>query len=1053
MRKEIAALFIIANLIFADAVYAQSITIGSGTAVNATTVSSPVNIWYRQCVSQSVYTVAELNAAGITGPAIIRQIGHYVTQAPIYAIPDYQISMKHTTATNASANLAGGYTVVKAASTYMPTAGGWDLHNLTTPFSWDGAQNIVVRICWSQIQPTYNASGQCRVFSSAGGYRYRWNDNPGNACGLTPNTTINSKPQLHLIFDTVTVWTGAVSSDWDNATNWTKGVPNRYIDALIPAGTPNNPNVSTTDVCEELILEGTMDIASGGILEVYSHLTSTGTLNDGGGIIKMKGTAASNISGTMTISNLWVENGGGTTVSSGTISISRELRVNKSVFNTSNAVILTSTAAGTARINELNHPCSYTLTMNDSYGDGWNGGYITVLENGVAIGTFAAAGSGSTGSFAINDGSTLVLNYTAGTWETENSVSLQNPLGATIFTDNAPIATGNIFSTTASCAFSPMVVGDISMERYIDAGETFWRYFTSAVEGATVGEYLDDFVTAGFPGSPWPDFPFNSIYTYDETMGPGSGYVGCTGTSQVINQGQGLQVWCGDTIIGTQPFTLDLVGQPSQGPITMPVTFTNTGTVLEDGWNLVGNPYPSTIDWDSPDWTKVNMANAIYIQNPDNQQYATYVAGASTNGGSRYIASQQSFWVYAAAASPQLVAHEGIKSAVDQAFIKDASILSAGTTIRLQGIEHFDEVVIRDVENALTTYDFEYDAKELWGGWAVMPQLSFTPLPNEDLSVHSFDFNEQEWTVPMRAIVFETGIYHLVFENTGELDVPCLRLEDTYTGITYEISEGLALPFELYDTTWNARFLLHIGKAYESFAEPATCFDGNDGMIEIDLDDPGMVNYDLTVNGNTTSSSASGDPLVITDLASGIYVVDIPSLVNSCGMTTFNFAVNEPSPITPAADTQDELFGNDGSLTVTVTGGTQPYTYQWDSGDISSHLADLAAGTYNLTVTDFNGCTWTGSFTVGTSLSAGAEDETEIKYIYYPEFNKLQIFGWTPDPGQELILVNNAGQVVAKYTCTSDHNIQELDLPANMASGIYLVTSGTNEIQFRFAKN
>ena len=63
------------------------------------------------------------------------------------------------------------------------------------------------------------------------------------------------------------------------------------------------------------------------------------------------------------------------------------------------------------------------------------------------------------------------------------------------------------------------------MERYIDEGETFWRYFASAVENPTIEQYLDDFTTAGFPGSPFPDFPFTSIYSYDETLGPGAGYV------------------------------------------------------------------------------------------------------------------------------------------------------------------------------------------------------------------------------------------------------------------------------------------------------------------------------------------------------------------------------------------------------------------------------------------------------------------------------------------------------------------------------------------------
>ena len=100
----------------------------------------------------------------------------------------------------------------------------------------------------------------------------------------------------------------------------------------------------------------------------------------------------------------------------------------------------------------------------------------------------------------------------------------------------------------------------------------------------------------------------------------------------------------------------------------MPVTYTPSGTPSEDGWCFIGNPYASTIDWDAAGWTKTNMANATYIQDPDTQGYATYIAGAGANGGSRFIASQQSFWVQATGVSPELIIRETVKSSVDATF-------------------------------------------------------------------------------------------------------------------------------------------------------------------------------------------------------------------------------------------------------------------------------------------------------------------------------------------------------------------------------------------------
>ena len=179
----------------------QTVQLGTGTATNGTTTSSPVNIWYRRSVEQFVYTAAELNAAGIFGPCDLQDIGWYVTQSPLYNIPGYTVKMKHVTVNNVAGALGtGGWNTVKNAFTYNPTAGGWDMLGLNNTFQWNGTDNIGVEICWSQVQPNYNSSGRCRIYSTASGYRYSWTDGAGNSCGSTPGSQNTNKPQAQMVW-------------------------------------------------------------------------------------------------------------------------------------------------------------------------------------------------------------------------------------------------------------------------------------------------------------------------------------------------------------------------------------------------------------------------------------------------------------------------------------------------------------------------------------------------------------------------------------------------------------------------------------------------------------------------------------------------------------------------------------------------------------------------------------------------------------------------------------------------------------------------------------
>jgi len=109
-------------------------------------------------------------------------------------------------------------------------------------------------------------------------------------------------------------------------------------------------------------------------------------------------------------------------------------------------------------------------------------------------------------------------------------------------------------------------------------------------------------------------------------------------------------------------------------PSSANLGYTGSGTGTNyavRGFNLAGNPYPSSIDWEQYNTTTTtsgiyasNVSNAIYELNPATNNYDVYqVGGIYTNHGTRTVASGQGFFVLATGANPQLIFNETAKTA------------------------------------------------------------------------------------------------------------------------------------------------------------------------------------------------------------------------------------------------------------------------------------------------------------------------------------------------------------------------------------------------------
>ena len=113
-------------------------------------------------------------------------------------------------------------------------------------------------------------------------------------------------------------------------------------------------------------------------------------------------------------------------------------------------------------------------------------------------------------------------------------------------------------------------------------------------------------------------------------------------------------------------------------------------------------------------------------------------------------------------------------------------------------------------------------------------------------------------------------------------------------------------------------------------------------------------------------SPSGGNSSAATGLSAGNYTVTI---TDGSGCTATNpITITQPAAISAvSSSTQASCGNNNGTASVSASGGTSPYTFAWLSGQTTSAISNLGAGSYFTTITDANGCTKTATVTVSSS--------------------------------------------------------------------------------------
>ena len=365
------------------------------------------------------------------------------------------------------------------------------------------------------------------------------------------------------------------------------------------------------------------------------------------------------------------------------------------------------------------------------------------------------------------------------------------------------------------------VTGPVRVKRYLPYSIRLWSYLCSPVSNSTVGDWQDEILITGDFLNPSEGWTISnnsnpSLYYYDESLNTGDkeldwvNYpVGVHSDSAALVPGRGYSLYIRDN--PDRPDYIDVIGEITQGDFTYDMTYTETTTAdsldaegaPNDGWNLIGNPYPSQVDWDLIDVSrKVNIDNSFYfVDNTSGTWTPRYYADGigipeDTKG---IIPHSQAIWVRANDTNPSITFYEDDKTSTQGTFYR---LAQSNDIVRLyiyaDGNKE-DELAIRLRSDASECYDGSFDVYK----------LNF-----DDVHVFSKDCNKKKLAINNVPEYIDT--VDIGFESNSENN------EFEFKGV-----DNLPVNSYLYDKTTNVTTLLCDGTKYsiDSSHEYSIVFD------------------------------------------------------------------------------------------------------------------------------------------------------------------------------------------------------------------------------------
>ena len=252
--------------------------------------------------------------------------------------------------------------------------------------------------------------------------------------------------------------------------------------------------------------------------------------------------------------------------------------------------------------------------------------------------------------------------------------------------------------------------------------------------------------------------------------------------------------------------------------------------------------------------------------------------------------------------------------------------------------------------------------------------------------------------------------YTYAWSNNSTIQDPLNLIAGTYTVVVTDANGCI-------DTTSVIITQPQSGLSLSSTQVNVLCFGNNTGAINLTVAG-GTAPYTYAWSNNTTAQDPS-------NLIAGVYTVTVTD-ANGCTATA-TVTITQPASALVATTTQVMIAcfgGNTGSVNMTPTGGTAPYTYVWTGGSTAQSAIGVPAGTYTVVVTDANGCTTTISATITQPQAPLSLATTQVNVLCFG--NSTGSIDLSP----------SGGTPGYTYAWSNNSTIQD---PLNLIAGTYTV--------------